>query len=63
MKFRDRRRIEAEIRETRISTSKMERALEEHYERLRKLQDELGLTALSQEELHADRQPVDPQGP
>lgn len=53
MKFRDRRRIEAEIREARRTAGKMERALDEKYEALRKLE----------QELHADHQPTCTQGP
>jgi hypothetical protein len=50
MKFRDRRKIEAEIRSAKIVASKMERALDEQYEHLRKLEEEF-------EDAH--HQPVD----
>lgn len=53
MRFRDRKRIEAEIREAKRTAVKMERALEEKYEALRKLE----------EELHADHQPTYQEGP
>jgi hypothetical protein len=54
MKFRDRRALEAEIRAAKVATFKMERALDEKYEHLRKLEMEL-------EDAH--HQPVDPPGP
>jgi len=41
MKFRDRRQIESDIRDCRHLVVKMERALEETYERIRKLEQEL----------------------
>ncbi len=41
MKFRDRRALEAEIRATKAVATKMERALDEKYEHLRKLELEL----------------------
>ena len=53
MKFRDRRRIEAEIRSAKVTVFKMERALDGKYEHLRKLKQELA---------DADDQPVDPWG-
>jgi hypothetical protein len=53
MKYRDRRRVEAEIREARRTAVKMEKALDEQYEHLRKLE----------EEFHADYQPTHSQGP
>jgi hypothetical protein len=54
MKFKDRRSIEAELRSLRVTTSKMERALDAKYEAVRKLEEELGLAMPSQEEYHAD---------
>jgi hypothetical protein len=53
MKFRDRRKIEAEIHSAKIATFKMERALDHQYEHLRKLEQELA---------DAHNQPVSPVG-
>jgi hypothetical protein len=41
IRFSDRRAIEAEVRTTRATIGKMERALDEKYEYLRKLEEEL----------------------
>lgn len=47
IRFSDRRAIEAEVRSTRATIKKMEKALDEKYEYLRKLEEELD---------HADHQ-------